>query len=165
MITSPQRRFVEQVGLATESDGLSRIAGRLFAELMLSEGPRSLDELAETLGVSKASVSTDARRLLTRGIAERIGQPGDRRDYYQLAPDFFERIIRSRAQRWAQLQRFVAELRASDATLPAAIRTRLTRFDDFHAFILERIESAVQEWEARQAAPARASRRGETARV
>ena len=165
MVSSPQRRFVEQVGLSTESDGLSRIAGRLFAELMLSESPRSLDELADTLGVSKASVSTDARRLLSRGIAERIGQPGDRRDYYQLAPDFFERIIRSRAQRWAQLQRFVAELRASDEALPPAVRRRLARFDAFHTFVLDRIEAAVREWEAQQAAQARSATRSETARV
>src|SRR5215470_18994648 len=94
-----QRMFIDRLGDAAEADGLSPIAGRLFALLMLAPEPQSLDELADTLGVSKASVSTDARRLLDRGIVERITRTGDRRDYYELAPDFYARIIHNRIDR------------------------------------------------------------------
>ena len=97
------KTFIDRMGHAAESDGFSPIAGRLFGVLLLSAEPLSLDELAETLGVSKASVSTDARRLLERGIVERVSRPGDRRDYYELAPDFFAQIIRSRISRWRRL--------------------------------------------------------------
>src|SRR5689334_15224571 len=103
--------FVERMGLNTEADGLSRIAGRLFGALLLAEEPRSLDDLAESLGVSKASASVEARRLLERGVVERVGRPGDRRDYYQLAPDFFERVIRRRVARWSSLHALVSEMR------------------------------------------------------
>src|SRR5947209_18891567 len=50
--------FIERIGLTAESDGLSRIAGRLFGALLLDSEPRSLDELADQLGVSKASMTT-----------------------------------------------------------------------------------------------------------
>jgi DNA-binding transcriptional regulator GbsR (MarR family) len=70
-----QRLFIDRLGDAAEADGLSPIAGRLFALLMLAPEPQSLDDLAAALGVSKASVSTDARRLLERGIVERTRRP------------------------------------------------------------------------------------------
>ena len=108
--------FIERMGLAAESDGLSRIAGRLFGALLLESEPRSLDDLAEQLAVSKASISTEARRLLERGVAERIGKPGDRRDYYSLTPDFFGQIIRFRLSRWAALHRLAARCKSRRQT-------------------------------------------------
>src|SRR3569623_1242186 len=99
-----QRSFIDRMGLATEADGLSPIAGRLFALLLLADEPQSLDDLAGSLDVSKASVSTDARRLLERGSVERVTRTGDRRDYYELAPDFFARIVQARVNRWRRIQ-------------------------------------------------------------
>ena len=102
-----QAEFVDRMGHGAESDGLSPIAGRLFGLLLISEAPLSLDDLAEALGVSKASISTEARRLLDRGIVERVSARGDRRDYYELAPDFFAQVIRSRVARWRKLHDLV----------------------------------------------------------
>src|SRR5438445_759821 len=113
----PQREFVNHMGIVAEHDGVSPIAGPLFALLLLADEPRSLDDLAEALDVSKASVSTDARRLLERGIVERVSQPGDRRDYYELAPDFFARIIRYRVNRWRRMQTLANDVRAESATV------------------------------------------------
>jgi DNA-binding MarR family transcriptional regulator len=138
--------FIERMGLASESDGLSRIAGRLFGVLLLGDEPRSLDALADQLGVSKASVSTEARRLVERGVAERVGKPGDRRDYYALAPDFFAKIIRFRVSRWASLHRLVREMQTSGADQPRVVRERFAYIDDVHAFILARVEEALAEW-------------------
>ena len=61
--------FIERMGLALESDGLPRIAGRIFGLLLVSEDARSLDDLAAELRVSKGSVSTNARLLEQRGCA------------------------------------------------------------------------------------------------
>src|SRR5437016_3994628 len=118
----PRRTFVDRMGHAAEADGLSPIAGRLFATLLLSDEPRSLDELAAALGVSKASVSTDARRLLERGVVERASKPGDRRDYYELAPDFYAQTVRSRLARWRRMQQLVGVVRESAPDLPQAAR-------------------------------------------
>src|SRR5688500_16342267 len=73
------------MGMLFEADGASRTAGRLMGLLMLSPEPCSLEELAERLRVSKASVSTNARALERYGTIERVTRPGDRRDYYQIA--------------------------------------------------------------------------------
>jgi DNA-binding transcriptional regulator GbsR (MarR family) len=146
---SAQRHFVDRMGMAAEADGLSPIASRLFAVLLLADGPLSLDELAATLGVSKASVSTDARRLLERGVVERVTHAGDRRDYYELAADSFARITRARLERWRRMHALIADLRAHANHLPAAAEDRLAAFDDVHTFVVEQLESALDAWEQR----------------
>lgn len=161
-----QRSFVDRMGLATESDGLSPIAGRLFALLVLAEEPQSLDELAAALDVSKASVSTDARRLLERGIAERVTRAGDRRDYYELAPDFFARIVQSRVNRWRRIQALADEVRSHATDLPDNVRDRIDSIDEVQNFVIERLEQALADWDAEHkarsaanAAPTRAKQR------
>ncbi len=69
------QHFVERMGLMLEEDGMPRIAGRMFGYLLVHEGPFSLDELAERLQVSKASISTNARLLEQLGMLERISAP------------------------------------------------------------------------------------------
>ena len=154
--------FIDRLGDAAEADGLSPIAGRLFALLMLAAEPQSLDELAASLGVSKASVSTDARRLLDRGIVERTRRTGDRRDFYELAPDFFARVIRARVARWRRIQQLVDEVRADAQALPDAARERFDAVDSMQTAVIDRVDNALAEWEreaqSRRAA-ARANRR------
>jgi DNA-binding transcriptional regulator GbsR (MarR family) len=149
-----QQVFVDKMGQAAEMDGMSPIAGRLFAVLLLSEKPRSLDELAEALGVSKASVSTDARRLLERGTVERVSHPGDRRDYYELAPDFFAKVIRTRVARWRRIQQLVGTVRETPGDLPPAVRERFASIDEIHSFVVDRVDAALTAWERRERKPA-----------
>ncbi len=107
-------------------EGLPPIAGRLFAFLTLEPGPCSLDQLAASLGVSKASVSTDARRLERLGLLHRSSRAGDRKDYYEVAPDIGARLLRYRL---ASLQRFdqaLDTLRGQDH--PPAVRRRIAQF-------------------------------------
>jgi len=152
------------MGLAAESDGLSRIAGRLFGALLLESEPLSLDALAEQLGVSKASISTEARRLLERGVTERVAKPGDRRDYYVLAEDFFARIVHFRLSRWSAFHRLVTEMQGSTSDQPRAVRERLAYLDDVHDFILARMEEALDDWRDRGQRPAAPRDRGRSSR-
>ena len=144
-----RRTFIDRMGQATEADGLSPIAGRLFAALLLSEQPRSLDDLAEELAVSKASVSTEARRLLDRGIVDRVPTPGDRRDYYELTPDFYARVIRNRLERWRRIQSQVDAVRSESADLGPVVRDRIASIGDINADVITQVEEALAAWEAR----------------
>jgi len=156
--------FIERMGLTAESDGLSRIAGRLFGALLLADEPRSLDALAEQLDVSKASVSTEARRLVERGVAERIGKTGDRRDYYALTPDFFAQIVRFRLNRWSGLHRLIRDMEAESAGEPRVVRDRFAYIEDVHDFVLSRVEEALAEWSERGRASGGAKDRARGAR-
>lgn len=141
--------FIEQVGMSAEADGLPRIAGRLFGFLLLSPGPRSLDEIAEALGVSKGSVSTDARLLLKHGWLRRASRPGDRRDYYEMAPDFFAGIIAYRLARWEALHDLVAQARHRLPQHSRVVRERLRYLDDVQRFFLAAIRDKLGDWRKR----------------
>ena len=144
-----QQVFISRLGHAAETDGLSPIAGRLFALLLLSEAPRSLDDVADALEVSKASVSTEARRLLERGIIERVRHPGDRRDYYELAPDFFAQTIQSRVAKWRRIQALADGMRETSRNLPSTVRERLASIDEIHAAVIDRVDEALADWRRR----------------
>src|SRR5215216_906557 len=98
------QRFIERFGVLWEEDGLPRIAGRIFALALITEDSLSLDEIANRLAVSKASVSNDTRLLERMGFIERVSRPGDRKDYYQSTERSFERAIAERIRRMHQFE-------------------------------------------------------------
>ena len=59
MLKPEAQQFIERTGVEIERLGMSRTFGRLFGLLMVADRPLSLDDLAEQLHVSKASVSYD----------------------------------------------------------------------------------------------------------
>jgi DNA-binding transcriptional regulator GbsR (MarR family) len=138
--------FIERMGLALESDGLPRIAGRIFGLLLVSEDCRSLDELAAELRVSKGSVSTNARLLEQRGVLERNSRPSDRRDYYRVPPDLFSQTMAQRLARWQRFHEAIGEARTS---LPIRSRKVLHRLEEYQAaydFMSEVIQEGLARW-------------------
>lgn len=85
---SAKWEMVEAGGRTSQSFGLSRLFGQIYTYLYLSPEPQSLDELAEGLGVSKASVSIASRQLESWGAVRKVWKRGDRRDYYEAETDF-----------------------------------------------------------------------------
>ena len=139
--------FVARLGQSSEQDGFTRIAGRLFGYLLLSEAPCSIFELSQALKVSKASVSTDARRLLDHGVLERVSRPEDRRDYYQIAPDFFRRLVQYRINRWQDSNAAVTD--AIQRLHPSPIvAERLAYMDSVNKFALDHLRDFLREWDA-----------------
>src|SRR5688500_16176061 len=109
------QHFVERMGRLLEEDGMPRIGGRMFGYLMGHEGPFWPDELAERLQVSKASISTNARLLEQLGMLERISAPGDRRDFYQMGSEPWERILEVGRRKWEAMRMLLTE---TEAALP-----------------------------------------------
>jgi len=144
-----RERFIEEVGLAAEADGLPRIAGRLFGHLLLSQGPCTLDEIADALNVSKGSVSTDARLLLRHGWLRRTSRAGDRKDYYEMAPDFFAGIVAYRLERWDALHDLVAASIPDFSDESATVRERLEYLDEVQAFFVAGMRQLLLEWRSR----------------
>jgi DNA-binding transcriptional regulator GbsR (MarR family) len=149
--------FIERMGLALESDGLPRIAGRIFGLLLVSEDALSLDELAAKLGVSKASVSTNARLLEQRAVLERISRPADRRDYYRVPPDLFSHMMEQRLARWSRFHSAIAGARTSLPIRSREVLQRLEEFEEAYSYVSRAIREALAHWQAaRGGRPARA---------
>jgi DNA-binding transcriptional regulator GbsR (MarR family) len=144
-----RKDFVERFAVAKEGDGLPRIAGRIFGLLLTGERDLSLDEIAKELGASKGSASVNTRLLEQSGFIERVSRPGDRRDYYRISPDLFERTMGERLARWHRLHDVVLYgLTASD--LSPAVRNRLREFEAAHNNVREVIETALAKLRTRR---------------
>jgi DNA-binding transcriptional regulator GbsR (MarR family) len=141
--------FIETMGLALESDGLPRIAGRIFGLLLVSEDPRSLDDLAAELRVSKGSVSTNARLLEQRGVLEQVSRPADRRDYYQVPRDLFSHTMAQRLARWQRFHEAIGSARRSLPIQSSQVLERLEEYQKAYAYMSRVIRDALARWEAR----------------
>src|ERR1044072_6751749 len=118
-------QFVERMGMICEKEGMARSAGRIFGLLLVGGGPSPLDELAETLQASKASASTNCRMLEQLGMIQRVSSLGDRRDFYRVEGDPWEKMLRVAQQRWRDMVNAFADARATLPPQPADGRHRL----------------------------------------
>lgn len=83
---SPREQVIENFGQYFEAYKLSRILGRVYGLLLITDQPYlGLDQMVAELSVSKASVSTTARQLVSFMMIEKVTRPGDRRDYYRIS--------------------------------------------------------------------------------
>jgi len=140
--------FIDRMGLALESEGLPRTAGRIFGLLLVSEDCRSLNEIATKLHVSKASVSTNARLLEQRGVLERNSRPGDRRDYYRVQPDLLSHTMAQRLQRWQRFHEAIGDARTKLPIRSRKVLKRLEDYDSAYTFLTQAIREALENWSA-----------------
>jgi DNA-binding transcriptional regulator GbsR (MarR family) len=85
--TPAELEFVERVAQRLAQSGLPRMAGRMWAWLMICEPPeQTAGDVATHLRASRGSISGTARLLETAGLISRITKPGDRREWFRVPP-------------------------------------------------------------------------------
>lgn len=142
-------RFIERMGLAAEEDRLPRIAGRIWGLLVLEGGPLSIDDIAEKLSVSRASVSTNARRLESLHILAKAAKPGDRRDYFEIVEHPAPAQVRQFAESFRDREREVLEMAelVENHDEQAAQRLRdLSHFFGSLADGFEKVNAELETW-------------------
>ena len=139
-LTAVNDSTVSGLGRLARFFGFSDVMGRLYGTLLLSPDPLSLDELGDTLEISKGSVSMNMRDLERWGMAKEVWVRGERKKYYTAEPDFWQvirNVLSSREQREVQvalhvLRDSIDKLRAPDVELSEEEK-------QLAAFYLERI--------------------------
>ena len=143
-VAKVRERFIEQMGINAQGDGVPRIAGRMMGLMVFDGRPYSFSELAVELQVSRGSISTNARILEQQGIIERTAVPGDRQDYFQLAESPYDAILTGALARSRKARELIT--RTADA-LPvrgqSAPKRRLEEFASFYDSIVEALETAI----------------------
>ncbi len=129
--TQAIEEFVERMGLSAESDGLPRIAGRMWGFFIIHGGPCSFAELADKLQVSRGSISTNARILRDLGIIERVTRPGDRQDYYRLSENPYDRLLEGYVER---MRKTVSDAEKTLKALPPGWEATGKRLHEMHSF-------------------------------
>ena len=88
------RRFIEETGNATQSFGIGRVVGQIYAYIYFSREPRNLADMQTALGISKGSASTCIRQLEQWGAVKKVWIRGDRKDYYE-ANEWLGHIVKN----------------------------------------------------------------------
>lgn len=152
LLDEKKQAFVVQAGAAMEGMGMPRTVGRLFGLLLVAEEPLSLEDLSTLLQVSKPALSNSIKLYREVGLLRRITKPGDRRDYYEIAPGSFEEVTTRRMDAIARL----SEL--ADAGLAVVIpdgraAERLVRMRGFYRFMAEQMATLLRTWSDLEARP------------
>jgi DNA-binding transcriptional regulator GbsR (MarR family) len=141
--------FVEQMGGYFESNGLTRLAGRLLGWLLVCRPERqSAEDLAAALDASSGGISTNVRTLIQFGYVERLALAGDRRTYYRLRPNAFAAGERQRVRSMADLTVMAdAGLRAMRGS-PAGSTRRLEEMRSLLSYMQQALVDALDRFGA-----------------
>ena len=140
------KEFIEKMGLMFEHAGSTRTHGRMMALLLVTDNPLSLDEMADLLQISKASLSTNARLAVQFGMALRVSRPGDRKDYYEMTPSSFESMVAHRVQAIDVFVHLADDGLAAIDPDNATARARLEKMKEFYQFFLGELEGSLARW-------------------
>lgn len=143
---NPDSRFIEKVGQHFESEGMSRIGGRILGYMLLQRDPRSLDEIADALHVSKASISSNTRFLEGYGLLERVTLPGDRRDYYELG-DMHQRVLERRVKWLRSTVQLLSDGCSTEHGRDPQVQRRLADMRQFFEHMIEAIAGIQERWD------------------
>jgi len=102
--TRTRMEFVQMCSSAAQGFGFPRSIGEIYGFLYLSADPVSAQDLVDELALSKASVSTGTRQLLTLGFIRKVWKRDERRDYFEAEIEIwvllsmaYERVVKIRA--------------------------------------------------------------------
>lgn len=149
-LTSAEQTFIERLGQQSQTDGISKIAGQIWAALIVSDGPVSSAELMEMLHISKGSVSTNTRLLEMLNIVERRSKPGERQDYFAIRDNPYSSLVEG------QIKRFEAAIAVVDEAKKGITKKHAcSNLDDLGRFyalfhsssrtLLEALQSSAQD--------------------
>ena len=97
--------LVDVFGRMAQALSFPRSVGEIYGLLYLSPEPMSALEIGEALSISKGSVSTGTRQLLTLGFIRKVWLQEERKDYFEAVLELgemvrtaYDQIFKMRAQ-------------------------------------------------------------------
>lgn len=159
--TDEQRAYIEELAAVMTPSGMPRMAARVFAALLVHErGSMTSAQLAATLQVSAAAVSTAVRWLSQVSMITRRTVPGSRREHYQVDSDSLIRLI---TQDTNALTSWVSGFaRGREVVEPgSAAAERLAELEEFFVFLIDEMDGVMQRWQQHldQSRPSRSARK------
>ena len=143
----PRLQIADDIGRVYGRYGLALSVGRVFGLLLASNEPLSLDEIAETLGISKSGASVAARDLERVGVLHRLGTPGSRRVLYE-ATDQMETTF---SGTFARIRDSLNAMNRGEELLrPGKAKRRMKQMVEVHEFWLHETTDMIERWRRRR---------------
>ncbi|WP_416148558.1 GbsR/MarR family transcriptional regulator [Salipaludibacillus sp. HK11] len=93
-------RFISEIAKNIHLYNITSSVGRLYGTVFFSDNPMTLDEMSESLGMSKTSMSTGIRALSEADMVERVWEKGVRKDLYKTEDDWYKSFSNVFISRW-----------------------------------------------------------------
>lgn len=143
-----QQQFVEDCGLYFEKIGLTRMAGRIIGWLLICDPPQqAMSDIVDALQASKSSISTSLRMLEQASLIQRFTRPGERRDYYRLAPDLWIWSFKARMHLVTELRELAEHGLHLLADEPPEQRRRLELMRDVNSYLEREFPKLLDGWQ------------------
>jgi predicted transcriptional regulator len=122
--------WVERVAtFFAERYGLPPITGRILGWLLVCDpSEQSAADIADSIGASRASLTTNLRILTASGLVHRLTRSGGRTAYYRVDDDAWEKVIRQRVESMMAFEKIAEQgLNLLGPATPRAGRIRSVR--------------------------------------
>ncbi|MCG5220198.1 MarR family transcriptional regulator [Streptosporangium soli] len=152
--TDAELDFVDEVAVFFEREGMPLIAGRVIGWLLISEPQeQTAAQLAETLQVSRSSISSATRLLTPSGLVEGVRRRGERQEFFRIAADGWSRMLAARYAKTAAFREITEHgLRVLSESTPGR-RERLGNVHELYRFLEAELPALWERWETRTSSP------------
>jgi hypothetical protein len=158
-----QAAFVEEMGQYLGSVGMTPMAGRMWAWLLICDPiEQTAADLADNLRASRGAISSAARQLETPGFIKRSRRRGDRREYFSVPPGAIRNLLAGAGAMYHRMTVIASHGIGVVADLPPPKRERIEEFHDFLAFVEQVFPTLLQQYVAERDA-AKTATHGEVA--
>jgi DNA-binding transcriptional regulator GbsR (MarR family) len=135
--------FIERMGGALEAQGLPRIAGQVYALLILTDQPLTLEEIASELGVSAGSASTNSRLLESLDLVERFTPKGERRVRHRVHAAPFPPLLQGSITRFEKLASIIHDARTQLPRARISAAKRLASVEEAFALCADSLRQSL----------------------
>jgi DNA-binding transcriptional regulator GbsR (MarR family) len=144
MMTERESAFVEEMGQALASYGMTPMAGRMWGYLLICDpAEQTAGDIAEALQASRGAISGTARMLATAGMIRRTKRGGDRREFFSAPPEAFDQFLQNAGRVYRHFREIAERGLAAIEDRPPAAKARLEEFRDVFAFIEQEVPVVV----------------------
>lgn len=160
MLEKITKDFAEDMAKLFQNYGVSSIMGQIIGVLFLAKDPVSMEELASTIGVTKAAISTQIKPLETMGFIQKLPRGSDRKNYYNIGDDFTKTMFTaSNRKHYLTLNLYKTALSSlpkeedieeGERARHQVIRERLEDLIFFTQRVIEAVADITAQWEEKK---------------
>lgn len=142
-----QAAFVEEMGTYLSSVGMTPMAGRLLAWLLICDPEeQTAAGLAHDLHASRGAISGALHQLETAGFVRRTRRRGDRREFVSMPAGAIRSLVGSAGSIYEGLAVIAARGVGVVQDLPPPARERIQEFHDFVAFVQDALPKLMAQY-------------------
>ena len=151
-MTDDEAEFVEEMGQYLGSLGMTPMAGRMWAWLLICDPPeQTAAEVAEALLASRGAISGTGRILENVGFIRRSRRRGDRREYFSAPAGAFRALLLGASAIYARFREVTEHGLEVVADRPPIARRRIQEVHDFVVFVEGLFPTMLEGYVAEQA--------------